>query len=197
MAFQIGGFAPTCAKHVQLLHSPSCKCTHIQVNGRRSRSSREADLVELDSPPDCLRKAHSQGPHLLGQSPRLPLKVLGNVLSSRLQLLLIELLGQWLSVVLNLHSSKICCKALWGRKVEKTHAAKRILLRWCVHLLVPACTSVYPLHLCLGNLECNGTYSGQHMILFAWKRKQPLGNYPITQHDVACSAKAVVAARPF
>lgn len=61
-------------------------------------------LVELHSAPHGLGQALSQRPHLLGQPPRLLLKVLGNVLSSGLQLLLIELLGQGLSVVCHLHT---------------------------------------------------------------------------------------------
>lgn len=64
---------------------------------------READLIELDSAPHGFGEAHSKGPHLPGQPPCLPLKVLGYVLGRRLQLLFIELLGHWLGIILNLH----------------------------------------------------------------------------------------------
>lgn len=136
--------AGMCQTYMLLLdpHGASCGCIHNQVKGKFSRCSREADLVELDSPPDCLGEAHSQGPHLLGQPPRLPLKVFGNVLSGRLQLLLVELLGHWLSIVLNLQPGRISCKAFCGWELQDTRQTRDPAKIGCVSM--PCLPSDFP-----------------------------------------------------
>ena len=64
------------------------------------------NLVQLNSPSHGLGQTLSERANLISQPLGLLLKVLGNVLSSRLQLLLVELLRLWHSLICNLHKNK-------------------------------------------------------------------------------------------